>query len=136
MARSSVWIRLIRTATPSAVVSGRSIENSSPPQLIETADTPAIMYIDLHLTHEVTTPQAYTVLRDSAKRAQYDRGLAGDRAKNLRYTEVSEEEKKKYRQEEIGQTPQGRKYFQIGMVEFNSGRFEAAARAFIKKQRA
>ena len=30
----------------------------------ETADTPAVLYIDLHLTHEVTTPQAYTVLRE------------------------------------------------------------------------
>ncbi len=29
----------------------------------QTADTPAVLYIDLHLTHEVTTPQAYTVLR-------------------------------------------------------------------------
>src|SRR6185369_11201739 len=30
----------------------------------ETADTPAVLFIDLHLTHEVTTPQAYTVLRE------------------------------------------------------------------------
>ena len=29
----------------------------------ETADTPAILYIDLHLVHEVTSPQAFTVLR-------------------------------------------------------------------------
>jgi 3-isopropylmalate/(R)-2-methylmalate dehydratase large subunit len=29
----------------------------------ETPDTPAVLYIDLHLTHEVTSPQAYTVLR-------------------------------------------------------------------------
>jgi len=29
----------------------------------ETADTPAVLYIDLHLTHEVTTPQAFTTLR-------------------------------------------------------------------------
>ncbi|MEQ8206400.1 MAG: 3-isopropylmalate dehydratase large subunit [Woeseia sp.] len=29
----------------------------------ETADTPAIMYIDLHLIHEVTTPQAFSLLR-------------------------------------------------------------------------
>src|SRR3954469_16807985 len=29
----------------------------------ETADTPAVLFIDLHLTHEVTTPQAYTELR-------------------------------------------------------------------------
>ena len=29
----------------------------------EKADTPAILYIDLHLIHEVTTPQAFTLLR-------------------------------------------------------------------------
>jgi len=30
----------------------------------ETADTPAVLYVDLHLTHEVTTPQAFTMLRE------------------------------------------------------------------------
>jgi len=30
----------------------------------ETADTPAVLYIDLHLIHEVTTPQAFALLRD------------------------------------------------------------------------
>jgi 3-isopropylmalate/(R)-2-methylmalate dehydratase large subunit len=30
----------------------------------ETADTPAILYIDLHLIHEVTTPQAFNVLHE------------------------------------------------------------------------
>ena len=30
----------------------------------ETADAPAILYIDLHLIHEVTTPQAFTALRE------------------------------------------------------------------------
>ena len=30
----------------------------------ETKDTPAILYIDLHLIHEVTTPQAFTLLRE------------------------------------------------------------------------
>jgi 3-isopropylmalate/(R)-2-methylmalate dehydratase large subunit len=30
----------------------------------ESADTPAILYIDLHLIHEVTTPQAFTLLRE------------------------------------------------------------------------
>jgi 3-isopropylmalate/(R)-2-methylmalate dehydratase large subunit len=29
----------------------------------ETAETPAILYVDLHLTHEVTSPQAFSVLR-------------------------------------------------------------------------
>ena len=30
----------------------------------ETNDTPAIFYVDLHLLHEVTTPQAFSVLRE------------------------------------------------------------------------
>jgi 3-isopropylmalate/(R)-2-methylmalate dehydratase large subunit len=30
----------------------------------ESADTPAVLYIDLHLIHEVTTPQAFTLLRE------------------------------------------------------------------------
>jgi 3-isopropylmalate/(R)-2-methylmalate dehydratase large subunit len=30
----------------------------------ETEDTPAVLFIDLHLAHEVTTPQAFTVLRE------------------------------------------------------------------------
>jgi 3-isopropylmalate/(R)-2-methylmalate dehydratase large subunit len=29
----------------------------------ETADTPAVLFVDLHLTHEVTTPQAFAELR-------------------------------------------------------------------------
>jgi 3-isopropylmalate/(R)-2-methylmalate dehydratase large subunit len=30
----------------------------------EMPDTPAVLYIDLHLTHEVTSPQAFSVLRE------------------------------------------------------------------------
>ena len=30
----------------------------------ETAETPAVLYIDLHLVHEVTTPQAFSLLRE------------------------------------------------------------------------
>jgi len=30
----------------------------------ETAETPAILYVDLHLVHEVTSPQAFDVLRE------------------------------------------------------------------------
>src|SRR5882672_2655596 len=30
----------------------------------ETAETPAVLYIDLHLIHEVTSPQAFAVLRE------------------------------------------------------------------------
>jgi 3-isopropylmalate/(R)-2-methylmalate dehydratase large subunit len=34
----------------------------------ETAETPAILYIDLHLIHEVTTPQAFSLLRERGLR--------------------------------------------------------------------
>jgi len=30
----------------------------------ETPQTPAVLYIDLHLIHEVTTPQAFALLRE------------------------------------------------------------------------
>ncbi len=30
----------------------------------ETDESPAILYIDLHLVHEVTSPQAFSLLRD------------------------------------------------------------------------
>ena len=43
----------------------------------ETADTPAVLYIDLHLTHEVTSPQAFDVLRARQLRVRrLDRTLA------------------------------------------------------------
>src|SRR5208283_5587450 len=31
--------------------------------LPETPDTPAVLYVDLHLIHEVTSPQAFSVLQ-------------------------------------------------------------------------
>ncbi len=31
----------------------------------ETADIPAVLYIDLHIIHEVTTPQAFSILREN-----------------------------------------------------------------------
>lgn len=43
----------------------------------ETADTPAILYIDLHLVHEVTSPQAFSELRQRGlKLRRPDRMLA------------------------------------------------------------
>jgi 3-isopropylmalate/(R)-2-methylmalate dehydratase large subunit len=36
----------------------------------ETADTPAVLYIDLHLIHEVTSPQAFAVLRERGLRVR------------------------------------------------------------------
>jgi len=43
----------------------------------ETADTPAVLYIDLHLTHEVTSPQAFAMLKASGLKVRRpDRTLA------------------------------------------------------------
>ena len=36
----------------------------------ETVDTPAMLYIDLHLVHEVTSPQAFTMLREQGLRVR------------------------------------------------------------------
>ena len=43
----------------------------------ETADTPAVLYIDLHLIHEVTSPQAFSLLRSQGLKVRRpDRTLA------------------------------------------------------------
>ena len=43
----------------------------------ETPDTPAVLYVDLHLMHEVTSPQAFTLLRERGLRVRRpDRTLA------------------------------------------------------------
>src|SRR5271170_3412807 len=43
----------------------------------ETPDTPAVLYIDLHLIHEVTSPQAFSVLKGlGLKVRRPDRTLA------------------------------------------------------------
>ncbi len=43
----------------------------------ETADAPAVLYIDLHLIHEVTSPQAFTVLAERGLKVRRpDRTLA------------------------------------------------------------
>jgi 3-isopropylmalate/(R)-2-methylmalate dehydratase large subunit len=43
----------------------------------ETTDTPAVLYVDLHLVHEVTSPQAFDVLRSQKlKLRRLDRTLA------------------------------------------------------------
>src|SRR6202051_5163444 len=43
----------------------------------ETADTPAVLYVDLHLIHEVTSPQAFSVLKSLDLRVRRpDRTLA------------------------------------------------------------
>jgi 3-isopropylmalate/(R)-2-methylmalate dehydratase large subunit len=43
----------------------------------ETVETPAVLYVDLHLVHEVTSPQAFTLLRERGLKARRtDRTIA------------------------------------------------------------
>src|ERR1700719_4566150 len=43
----------------------------------EGADSPAVLHVDLHLVHEVTSPQAFSVLRERGLRVRRpDRTLA------------------------------------------------------------
>jgi curved DNA-binding protein CbpA len=78
--------------------------------------------------------EAYTVLRDDRKRAKYLQDVNGpDRAKKLRFTEADEvqvkEEQKKKIEEQLGTTPNGRKFYAAALVEIQAQRWEAAQRS-------
>lgn len=78
--------------------------------------------------------EAYTVLRDEARRARYLQDINGpDRARKLRFTEVEEaqvkEEQKRKVEEQLGQTPNGRKFYAAALAEIQAARWEAAERA-------
>jgi len=78
--------------------------------------------------------EAYTVLRDDRKRGRYLADVSGpDRLKKLRFTEVDESavqaEQKRKLEEQLGQTPNGRKFYAAALVEIAAQRWEAAERA-------
>ena len=78
--------------------------------------------------------EAYTVLRDDRKRTKYLADVTGpDRLNKLRFTEAEESEvqaeQKRKQEEQLGQTPNGRKFFAAALVEINAQRWEAAERA-------
>jgi len=78
--------------------------------------------------------EAYTVLRDDKKRVKYVQDISGpERAQRLRFTEADEaqvkEEQKKKIEEQLGQTPNGRKFFSAALVEIQAQRWDAAQRA-------
>ncbi|GAO02940.1 DnaJ domain-containing protein [Anaeromyxobacter sp. PSR-1] len=78
--------------------------------------------------------EAYTVLRDDRKRARYLADISGpDRERKLRFTEADEaavkEEQKRKLEEQLGQTPNGRKFYAAALTEIQAGRWDAAERA-------
>lgn len=77
--------------------------------------------------------EAYTVLRDDQKRKKYVADVSGpDRPGKLRFTEADEAEvkdaQKKKIEEQLGQTPNGRKFFAAALADIEGGRWEAAER--------
>ncbi len=78
--------------------------------------------------------EAYTVLRDDKKRVKYVADLNGpERAHKLRFTEADEaqvrEEQKRKIEEQLGQTPNGRKFYAAALTDIQAGRWESAQRA-------
>jgi DnaJ-class molecular chaperone len=75
--------------------------------------------------------EAYVTLRDDEKRKKYLADVTGpERAQKLRYNEASEAEHKEEKQQEIGKTPNGRRYYALGMTDFNASKFPSAERNF------
>jgi DnaJ-class molecular chaperone len=75
--------------------------------------------------------EAYVCLRDDEKRTKYLADVSGpERQKKLRFVEASEQEMKKDKEQEIGTTPQGRKFFMAGLSDMAAQRFAAAERNF------
>lgn len=73
--------------------------------------------------------EAWSVLRDEGSRVRYLADVTGpERASRLRYTEEREWEHKKARDEEVGTTPQGRKFYQAALVDLAAGRTDVALR--------
>jgi DnaJ-class molecular chaperone len=75
--------------------------------------------------------EAYVCLRDDTKRVKYLADiLSPDRQKKLRFVEASEQEMKKEKEQEVGATPQGRKFFMAGLSDMAAQRFASAERNF------
>jgi len=56
--------------------------------------------------------------------------LGPERQKKLRFVEASEQELKKEKEQEVGATPQGRKFFMAGLTDMAAQRFASAERNF------
>lgn len=73
--------------------------------------------------------EAYVILRDPEKRRKYSRDVTGpQRAQRLRYSEESEREARKEKEEAIAKTPQGRKLWSKAMESIRSGDYAGAER--------
>lgn len=88
----------------------------------------AALKANVHRIYKRVT-EAYATLRDDERRRKYAADVSGpDRARKLRYTEESEAERKRAREEEIGTTPNGRRFYLAGVAALEAGAIADALR--------
>lgn len=81
---------------------------------------------DIHRIYKRIT-EAYTVLRNPEHRAKYLADINGEnRSTKLRYTEESEAELKKQKDEFTGKTPQAKQCYRQAVQDIQAKRWEAA----------
>jgi DnaJ-class molecular chaperone len=126
-------LKLPQTATPADIKAAYYRESRAyHPDRFAAVPDPAFRELVGRIYRRVN--EAYTVLRDDRKRARYVADLNGpERAQKLRFTEVEEsqvkEEQKRKLEEQLGLTPNGRKFYAAALVDIKAGRWEAAHRA-------
>ena len=84
----------------------------------ETDDTPAVLYVDLHLIHEVTTPQAFQMLKDAKLKVRMPERTFG----TLDHIIPTTDQARPYADHETAQTD-------------NTDHYDAAAKAFDKAEK-
>jgi curved DNA-binding protein CbpA len=73
--------------------------------------------------------ESYVILRDPVRRAKYVKDVSGpERAKRLRFTDETEQEVRKEKEQELGKTPQGRQLVQKAIANQKRGDLAAALR--------
>jgi DnaJ-class molecular chaperone len=74
--------------------------------------------------------EAYMVLKDYEKRAKYTADVNGpERAAKLRFTEQSESEQKKAKEEQTGKTPQAKQCYRQALLDMQQSQWEKAERS-------
>jgi curved DNA-binding protein CbpA len=73
--------------------------------------------------------EAYVILRDPVRKTKYAKDIAGpDRAKKLRFTDETESEVRKEKEQELGKTQQGRQLVQKALAAQKRGDLASAER--------
>lgn len=73
--------------------------------------------------------EAYVILRDPVRRTKYAKDVAGpDRAKKLRFTDETEAEVRKEKEQELGKTAQGRQLVTKALASHKKGDLAGALR--------